>query len=75
MLAACWLNAHISISCSNRSTLVQDALVCAGIPTGMARFFSWRACASPPHRTPRMDFAWPFDVPVADPIRGQSSTD
>ena len=50
MHAACWLLAHISISCSNRSALNQDALVCAGIPTGMARFFSWHACASPPYR-------------------------
>ena len=31
--------------------------------------------ASPPYRTQRVVFAWPFEVPVADPIRGQSSTD
>jgi hypothetical protein len=28
--------------------------------------------ASPPYGTQRMDFAWPFDVPVADPIRGRA---
>jgi len=31
--------------------------------------------ASPPYRTQRVVFAWLVDVPVADPIRGQSSTD
>ena len=66
---------------SNRSP-ARKALVCPpDVAQGLALLAQWAFLflatrfASTPYRSQRLDFAWPFDVPVADPIRGQSSTD
>lgn len=65
-----------------KTTPVRKALICTpDVAQELAPIVRWAFLllaslyASPPYRTQRMDFAWPFDVPVADPIRGQSSTD
>ena len=66
---------------TNKNSLrVEAACVCpvlSGVSAHKRRtllFLAFRY-ASPPYRSQRLDFAWPFDVPVACPIRGQSSTD
>lgn len=46
-----------------------------GVALLLVSFLGGTDPASPPYRTQRVVFAWPFEVPVADPIRGQSSTD